>query len=343
MSFFKRKPVIIDAGSGYCRAGYADEDNPEVTLRRDKVSTYESNEHRLAINWDETESLFQTMYEYMGIRSEHHAVLLTEPPLESNQNRERMAELFFEKFGVPGLSMAMDAILAIYGSGRTNGLVLDVGHYYTKTVAFCDGSDIKRSICKSALGGFDLTQYLSRIMTEVGYYCRTHADIEALHTMKEKVGYVALDFQEELSKPLSHLEAVYKLPDGVKLTVSDQRFRCSEPLFEPILVGSGSLSVSQMVYKSIMACSETYQKELFNNIVLIGGSTLFPGFVARLHEEMKRQYSRELGIIASKSRSEMAWAGGSVISTLSSFRRMWISNEDYQEYGPSIINSRHWT
>jgi centractin len=68
--------------------------------------------------------------------SEEHPVLLTEAPLNPRRNREKAAEIFFETFNVPALFVSLQAVLSLYATGRTTGVVLDAGDGVTHAVWF---------------------------------------------------------------------------------------------------------------------------------------------------------------------------------------------------------------
>ena len=249
----------------------------------------------------------------------------------------------FETFHTPAMFLALAPVLALYASGRKNGTVIECGYGVSHGVPIYDGFAITKSICRLDIAGERLTDYLKTSLVERD---NSVASVEGdlVRDIKEKLCYVALDFEQEISNAESNssLQKTYELPDGRVITIGNERFRCPEAMFQPSFLGVESAGIHETTYNSIMKCDEDTRKELCANIVLTGGSTMFQGIAERIRKEITSLAPAEkVKIIAPPiDRKLSAWIGGSILASLDTFQSLWITKGEYEEAGPAIVERK---
>jgi actin-related protein len=317
----------------------------EAQLKRGVLSLRYPIEHGIVTNWDDMEKIWHhTFYNELRVTPDEHPVMLTEAPLNPKANRERMIQIMFESFGVPQVYVSIQAVLALYASGRTTGCILDSGDGVTHTVPIFEGYILPHAVKRLDLAGRDLTDYMMKILTERGHTFVNSAEREIVRDIKEQLAYVALDYDAEMKKSVetSAVERTFELPDGNVINVGNERFRCPEALFQPSLLGKEFGGIQQQMFDTIMNCDMDLRKDLYANVVMSGGTTMYPGINERMTAELKKLVptSIEVRVVTPPERKYSVWIGGSILASLNTFQENWITREEYDECGPSIVHRK---
>eukprot|EP01147_Barroeca_monosierra_P006045 gene6044-9144_t len=366
--------VVIDSGSGTTKVGFAGDEAPyavfptivgrprhkgmmagnfmkgsyvgdEAESKQGVLFLCRPINNGAVTNWDQMEKIWHhTFHNELRVVSEDHPVLLTEAPLNPKDNREKMVDIMFEKFNTPAVHVDVQAVLSLYASGRSTGIVVESGYGVTHTVPIYESHVLPYAIHRLEFAGRDLTSYMMKILTENGY-CFTRG-FDIADDIKKKLSYVALDFEQEMQTAVSSssLQENYELPGGQIITIGKEQFRCPEALFQPSFFGIEVPGIHEHTYSSIMRCDADIHKELYGNIILSGGSTMFPGIAGRMQAEIitRAPSSMKVNVIALPDRHYSAWIGGAILASCSTFKETCISKAEYDEFGSSIVNCNYF-
>ncbi|MEE6520729.1 hypothetical protein FKM82_018655, partial [Ascaphus truei] len=361
------RAVIIDIGTCSCKAGYAGLPKPSCVVSStvgkhiqetaktgdNRKETFVGIEketakiplklvnplrHGIVVDWNSIEDIWEYMFlKEMKIPPEEHAVLVSDPPLSPTTNREKYAEMMFETFCTPALHIAHQSRLSMYSYGKTSGLVVECGHGVTYVVPIYEGYILPNITVRVDYAGADITNYLMKLLNESGNRFRED-HLHIIENMKNKCCYISSDLHHELNLPPNEYIADYELPDGQLITIGKERFLCSEALFKPALIGSSQPGIQAITTSCISNCDATLKKNMLNNVLLCGGTTMLEGFPERLQKELNKMSPHEKPLIsASPERNFSVWTGGSILASLKSFQQLWVYRKEYDEHGPFVI------
>jgi len=413
MSFTDRPAVVIDNGTGYTKMGYAGNCEPNFIIptlianptgdggtrgsvrsseglgdldfyvgneAQSNSSSYQINypiKSGIIDNWDNMEKLWQRcIFKYLKCEPEEHYMLLTEPPLNTPENREYTAEVMFETFNVPGLYIAVQAILALAASWTSKsvkdrtltGTVIDAGDGVTHVIPVADGYVIGSSIKHIPLAGRDVTNFISGMLRDRKEPIPPEDILLVSKSIKERHCYTSPDLVREFSKYDNDPAKYFRTFDGThsrtgkpwQCDIGYERFLGPEVFFSPeIFNPQYSVPLPAIVDKSILSCPIDARRGLYKNIVLSGGSTMFKDFGRRLQRDVKKivdtrltqnweknpsfkqseTSKMEVNVISHHMQRFACWFGGSMLGSTQEFYRVCHTKAQYEEEGPRI--ARH--
>ena len=368
--------VIIDNGSGMMKAGIAGEEAPQcvfpsivgrpknasamqgVTQKSEYIGD-EANAKRGILNlaypiktgivgdWEDMEKVWNhTFYNELRVQPEEtQGVLVTEAPRNPKPNREKMVQVLFENFSVPNVYVAIQAVMSLYANGRSTGLVVDSGDGVTHTVPVFEGFSIPAAVEKMEIAGREITSYAQKLLLEQGHSFTSSAELEIVKDIKEKLAFVAQDFdaEKEAAESSSETDSVYEMPDKSTINVNGTtRIMIPELLFKPDLNGFSCDAIQTLAFKSVQKSDVDTRKDLLKNIILSGGTTMYEGITDRLKSELTNlaPNGSEIRLVATPDRKYAVWKGASTLASLSSFAASWISKDEYDEHGAAIVHRK---
>ncbi|KAJ8320051.1 hypothetical protein KUTeg_001638 [Tegillarca granosa] len=400
--------VVIDNGTGYTKMGYAGNTEPQFIIPsaiavKESASVGEQSQrrmtkgvedldffigdealaatnysvkwpirHGIVEDWDLMERfLEQAIFKYLRSEPEDHYFLLTEPPLNTPENREYTAEIMFESFNVPGLYIAVQAVLALaaswtsrqVGERTLTGTVIDSGDGVTHVIPVAEGYVIGSCIKHIPIAGRDITYFIQQLLREREVGIPPEQSLETAKAIKEKYSYVCPDIAKEFAKydqdPAKWIKKHESINNISKQTftvdVGYERFLGPEIFFHPEFSNADFITpISEVVDTVIQHCPIDVRRGLYKNIVLSGGSTMFKDFGRKLQRDVKRavdsrlKASEELSggrikpkpiecqVITHHMQRYAVWFGGSMLASTPEFYQVCHTKADYDEYGPSI-------
>eukprot|EP00698_Gefionella_okellyi_P005322 TRINITY_DN14842_c0_g1_i1.p1 TRINITY_DN14842_c0_g1~~TRINITY_DN14842_c0_g1_i1.p1 ORF type:complete len:401 (-),score=71.02 TRINITY_DN14842_c0_g1_i1:344-1546(-) len=344
-----------------------------LSYRRDHMDILSPFKDGIIDDWDLFEQLVEHTYKARLLAdSKEHPVLLGEPAFNPNAVREKLTELMFEKYEIPALFIGKNPVLSCFACGKSSGLVLDCGGHGTSATSVSDGYALKKSIVRSPVGGDMLTDFLGNILEQRGvvvrptYSYKKSADSiipvefpnmrpsfhqfhtrELVRDIKDalcRVNETAYDERALAAIPT----ASYDLPDGQTVELGVERLRVGEALFQPGLLQregcDANAGLPQLVLQSGNLCDADVRKDLFHNVIVTGGGSLFGNVPERLAHELGQIVAAfKVKTVAPQVPAERrfgAWVGGSILASLGSFHQMWMSRQEYQEHGKLLVEKK---
>lgn len=300
--------------------------------------------HGSIVDWDDMQRIWEYTFKLLEVEDvTEHPVLLTEAPLNPPEMRGKTAEIFFEKFSSPAIYIQIQALLSLYATGRTTGVVLDSGEGVTSAVPIYEGFALTHAIERSNIAGQDVTEYLRLLLRKAGNNFVSSAELETVKNIKEKTCYVVYNIEKRENDAKEDIEpdVPYTLPDGTSIEIEAEQYRAPEVLFNPTIIGKEDIGIHQVLVNALLKSDREMRRKLSPNIRLVGGSTLFNGLGDRLVSEVRRlllSADTKIKITALKrSRTIASWIGGCILANLSMFKKMLITKQEWNENGMQVV------
>jgi len=399
---------VIDVGTGYSKLGYAGNKEPQYIIpsaiavketakvgddatRRltrgvEDLDFFIGDEamdakgyavkypvrHGQVEDWDLMEKFMeQCIFKYLRAEPEDHHFLLTEPPLNTPENREYTAEIMFESFNVPGLYIAVQAVLSLaaswtrrqVGKRSLTGVVIDSGDGVTHVIPVAEGYVIGSCIKHIPIAGRSITSFIQSLLREREIGIPPEQSLETAKAIKERYCYVCSDIAKEFNKfdadpnkyvkKYSGVNAVTKKP--FEIDVGYEKFLGPEIFFHPEFANPDFVTpISETVDQVVQNCPIDVRRGLYSNIVLSGGSTMFKDFGRRMERDLRRSVDARLRIteqlsggrlkpkpidvhvISHQMQRYAVWFGGSMLASTPDFYQVCHTKAQYDEFGPSI-------
>ena len=364
--------IVIDIGSHTIRAGLSGHDYPKITEetvvgrpilagaitidhkdlyigreaieKRDILELSHPVKYSIVQNWEEIDKIYHHIFfNQLPADPNQSRVLIMEPPLNKRNNREKINELMFETLSCGGFYLAKSIVMSLFATGRTTGIVIESGLNETAVVPIYEGYALPQATLKLPIGGEEITKYLIANLKASGIELPYSKEFEVAQDIKEKYCFISTDYQQEMNS-VSMSTGIAKeceLPDGNKIILSIERFKSPEILFQPLLIGVDQAGIHELTYNSAIKCDPDIRKQLFGNIILRGGNTIFPKIKEKIARDIKSLAPSNIDITvkAPPERKHLAWIGGAILSSLDKFK-MWINRGEYDEAGPGIVNRK---
>eukprot|EP01091_Cochliopodium_minus_P014846 TRINITY_DN5121_c0_g1_i1.p1 TRINITY_DN5121_c0_g1~~TRINITY_DN5121_c0_g1_i1.p1 ORF type:complete len:367 (+),score=87.01 TRINITY_DN5121_c0_g1_i1:3-1103(+) len=354
--------IVLDVGTDTTRAGFSGEESPLIEFPT-VIGTELKDEKRFKKfigsealidlknrelnyplknaqfdSYDDMELIWEKAFREMKIDPQDYSVLLTEALKTSKFSRERIVQSIFETFSCPEGYLSRASILSNYATGYGGyGCMVDIGAGVTQICNLFEARPVANTSHQNNLAGVKLTEFLGDKLNERGYAFQS-TDFHYLNEIKNKNCFVAYDFEMEIENAKKTRKYVdCELPDGNIIKLASEKFVTMEGIFRPALLGLEQEGLHQLIYDSLMQCDIDIQSDLFNKVIISGGTSLCPGLKDRLEKELKL-LNNKFKVVAQEDRKNNSWVGGSIQATLPTFQQMWITKAEYEESGPTIVH-----
>ena len=334
--------IIIDNGTSKVTAGFETHQSPfyiEPTIvsrtsdqsfigedcfhQQHSPCTHPIQRGRI-VNFDDMELVWQHVFDGLRTNPSDHSILLSESMNGTESDREKMAEIMFERFTTPRMTIVQQVVMSYMITNRDNVLIVESGDSLTQIAPFIDGNLIREGMTSLELGGCDVTDYLSKLLVE------NELDKRQIQEIKEKIGKIAYSYEEIQSASMES----YELPDGQVILIGQEAIHCGEVLFKPSLIDSTSPSIPETIVKTLQ---KGYN---IGCVYLSGGNSMLDGFSQRVQTEVCNMDATQVNFRTEPYRKTSVWLGGEILASLSMSKPCWVTRQEYEESGSCIVRQK---
>ena len=286
--------------------------------------------------------IFNHIFAKLGLEEKEenikeHPLLITEALLNPKENREKISEILFEKYNVPGLIFGYQPPLSLFSLSSTTGVMLESGDGVSQICSIVDGNYIPCSFIRYNFGGGDINEYLRQSLKKKGIEFVSDTEKLIIHEIKTKHVFCrALETKAE-----EETNRTYRLPDSRVIEIDNNEYSASNVMFNPSLVGKNYLGLHQMVATCIEKVNSELREKLCNNIRLTGGNSLMKNFHHVMHTRLQDIITKHKGISVKINNlycTISSWNGGNIVTELGIFKDLLVTKKDWEEKGKDIVH-----
>ncbi|XP_013189188.2 uncharacterized protein LOC106133880 [Amyelois transitella] len=364
---FEKPVVIIDNGSYMLKAGFACDNHPVSMFRTvvgrpkylmgsygkepydvfigdeaiARIEDYELNSpvvNGRIVHWDNMERVWHhVLYRELKVAPEDRGVILCCNVNTSMKEKIKCCEVFFETLNTPALCIQPQPVMALYASGFTTGLCVDLGHDTVDITPVYEGGVIRYAHMMTNFAGGDVLKHLKESFRDRDYDfgMKTMEIVEDI----QKLIYITPD----CAMSRKDYKREYTLPDGNILEVSQEVFMTGEMFFQPELVmgqKTNIIPLHEAVITAAMKCDADLRVELFDAIIPCGGMSMISGLPERLGIEAEEMIHRPVNVVTSGEAYALPWLGGAVFAGLPDSGKIWVFKKQFEDYGAKIVKNK---
>ncbi|CAH2103252.1 unnamed protein product [Euphydryas editha] len=364
---FDKPAVVIDNGSYSIKAGFACDNHPvsifrtlvgrpsylngsygnkyyDVHVGDDAIREIDLDLNHPVVkgsiaHWDDMERVWHhVFYKELKVAPEERGVILACGTNSTIDEKVKCCEVFFETFNAPTMCIQSQSVLAMYGSGTTTGICVDIGHDTTDVAPIFEGKMITYAHINTGLAGSQIENYLEKCLAERNLLNEFKSSID-IENIKKSCLYIT----KNGAMPIKNYIRNYKLPSGEKIDVSNEAFMAGELIFQPDIVKGEKTSfipLHEAIVTASLKCDTEIRKQMYESIVPCGGLSMVPGINKRLQVELECSISSPFNILSSSEQYAISWLGGATFAGLSETKKIWVQKKQFEDYGQRIVRNK---